>query len=156
MQAPQSDKAPSNTDSAKQRKRKHPQGRQLFCPAHPEQKLEGNGRKYFLHLLKPEQLEQRGVKGNKAKLIINAYPVLVLSNEWLEQLFCPDCGNSWCHVIRHNIVDHTVRFAPRDLWQQVAHVDGLNGNPTVSAFTAREARRHRQRTAKGKRIFDPS
>ena len=149
--------APQGSDSPKQRKRKRPQGRQLFCPAHPEQRLEGNGRKYFLHLLKPEQLEQRGVKSNKAKLIINAYPVLVLSNEWLEQLFCPDCGgNRWCHVIRHNKVDHTVRFAPRDLWQQVAHVDGLNGNPTVSAFTAREARRHRQRTAKGKRIFDPS
>ena len=82
--------------------------------------------------------------------------MLVLSNEWLEELFCPGCGTSrWCHVTKLDRVVHTVRWAPRDLWQQVAHVDGLQGNPTVSQFTAREARRHRQqKTAKGKRLFD--
>jgi len=28
--------------------------RELFCPAHPKQRIEGNGRKYFLHLLSAE------------------------------------------------------------------------------------------------------
>ena len=28
--------------------------RELFCPAHPEQRISGNGRKYFLHLVKSE------------------------------------------------------------------------------------------------------
>jgi hypothetical protein len=51
-------------------------------------------------------------------------------------------------------VEHTVRWAPRDLWEQVAHVDPVIGNPTVSEFTRREARRHNQKRADGKRVFD--
>jgi len=122
------------------RRNRRPQRRQLFCPTHPEQRIEGNGRKYFLHLLTPEQLRQRGMSHRKAQLVIEAYPVLVLSDEWLEELFCPQCGSSrWCHITRHNQEEHTVRWAPRDLWQQVAHVDPLQPNPTVSEFTRRLA-----------------
>ncbi len=138
------------------RKRSRPKRRELFCPSHPDEKLEGNGKKYFLHLLTAEQLIQRGMRDSKARLVINAYPVLVISDEWLEELFCAECGSMrWCHVIRHDKIAHTVKWAPRDLWEQVAHVDGVYGNPTVSQFTSREARRHRQqKTAKGKKLFD--
>ena len=144
----------TTSDGGRQRSR--PKRRELFCPSHLDEFLVGNGKKYFLHLLNPDQLVQRGMKATKAKLIIENYPVLVLSNEWLEELYCTKCGSCrWCHVIRHDKVSHTVRWAPRDLWEQVAHVDGLHGNPTVSQFTSREARRHRQqKTAKGKKIFD--
>jgi len=134
---------------------RRPQRRQLCCPAHPEQRIEGNGKKYFLHLLTPEQLKARGMADKTAKLVIQAYPVLVLSNEWLEELFCPACGSSrWCHVIKHDRVEHTVRWAPRDLWEQVAHVDPVVANPTVSEFTRRESRRLNQKRADGKRVFD--
>jgi len=71
------------------RRNRRPKKHELFCPAHPEQLIQGSGKKYYLHLLQPEQLRQRGIKAKKADLIINAYPVLVLSNEWLEELFCP-------------------------------------------------------------------
>ena len=78
--------------------------RELFCPAHPEQRIEGNGQKYFLHLVSPEELKARGMPHKKAQLVIDAYPVLVLSNEWLEELFCPQCGSShWCHVIKQTV-----------------------------------------------------
>ena len=91
----------------------------------------------------------------RARLVIDAYPVLVLSNEWLEELFCPTCGASrWCHVTRHDRVAHTARWAPRDLWQQVAHVDPLVPNPSVSQFTRRSARRPSINRADGKRFFD--
>lgn len=131
------------------------QGRDLRCPAHPEQRIAGNGRKYFLHLLTQEQLRQRGMSDKTARLVIQAYPVLVLSNEWLEELHCPQCGSSrWCHVVRHDRVAHTVRWAPRDLWQQVAHVDPLESNPTVSQFTRRESRRHRRKRADGRSYVD--
>jgi hypothetical protein len=137
------------------RRSRRPRRRELFCPAHPEQRLDGNGRKYFLHLLQPEELRARGMSDKKARLVIEAYPVLVLSNEWLEDLFCPKCGGSrWCHVIRHDRVEHTVRWAPRELWQQVAHVDPLVPNPTVSQFTRRSARRASLNRADGKRYFD--
>ena len=125
--------------------------RELFCPAHPEQRIEGNGQKYFLHLLSPEELKARGMPHKKAQLVIEAYPVLVLSNEWLEELFCPQCGSSrWCHVIKHDRVLHSVSWAPRELWQQVAHVDPLVPNPSVSQFTRRAACR-----TDGRRLFDP-
>ena len=73
------------------RRNRRPKKRELFCPAHPDQRIHGNGKKYYLHLIHPEQLLQRGLNAKKAQLIINAYPVLVLSNEWLEELFCPMC-----------------------------------------------------------------
>jgi hypothetical protein len=146
------------------RRNRRPKRRQLFCPAHPEQRIEGNGRKYFLHLLTPEELRARGMSEKRARLVIDAYPVLVLSNEWLEELFCPQCGTSrWCHVTRHggqehgleHGLEHTVRWAPRELWQQVAHVDPLVPNPSVSQFTRRAARRASLRRADGKRIIEP-
>ena len=136
------------------RRNRRPKKRELFCPAHSGQRIEGNGKKYYLHLLQPEQLEQRGISAKKAQLIINAYPVLVLSNEWLEELFCPECGTSrWCHVIKHDRIEHTVRWAPRELWEQVAHVDPSVANPTVSEYTRREARRHQHKRADGQRFF---
>ena len=136
------------------RRNRRPKKRELFCPAHPEQRIQGNGKKYYLHLLQPEQLEQRGISAKKAQLIINAYPVLVLSNEWLEELFCPECGTSrWCHVIKHDRIEHTVRWAPRELWEQVAHVDPSVAKPAVSESTRREARRHQHKRADGKRFY---
>ena len=133
------------------RRNRRPERRELFCPAHPEQLIQGNGKKYFLHLLQPEQLKQRGISAKKALLIINSYPVLVLSNEWLEELFCPKCGSRrWFHVIKHDAVLHTVRWAPRELWEQVAHVDPTAANLTVSAYT----RRNTIKRVDGKHLFD--
>jgi len=143
-------------EAAIQPRNRRPKRRQLFCPAHPEQKIEGNGRKYFLHLVSPEDLKARGMNERKARLVIQAYPVLVLSNEWLEELFCPQCGSGrWCHVIQEGPKEHKVQWAPRDLWEQVAHVDPLVPNPSVSQFTRRSARRPSLKRADGKRIQDP-
>ena len=63
------------------RRNRRPKKRELFCPAHPEQRIQGNGKKYDLHRLQPEQHEPRGISAKKAQLTINAYSVLVLSNE---------------------------------------------------------------------------
>jgi len=92
------------------RRNRRPKKRELFCTAHPEQLIQGNGKKYYLHLLHPEQLQHWGMKAKKAELIIKAYLVLVLSNEWLEELFCPKCGASrWYHVSKHDKIIHTMR-----------------------------------------------
>ncbi len=95
------------------------------------------------------------MKAKKAQLIIHAYPVLVLSNERLEELFCPICGHSrWCHVTKHDTIVHTVRWAPRELWKQEAHVDPTAANPTVSEYTRRNARRNPIKRVDGKRFYD--
>ena len=140
---------------AKASRNRRPKRRMLFCPAHPEQRIEGNGKKYFLHLLTPEALKARGMSDKRARLVIAAYPVFVLSNEWLEELFCSKCGcNRWCHLIKHDRVEHSVRWAPRELWEQVAHVDPVVANSTVSEFTRRSARRANIKRADGKRFYD--
>ena len=41
------------------RRNRRPRKRELLCPAHPDQHIQGNGKKYYLHLLQPEQLKQR-------------------------------------------------------------------------------------------------
>ena len=89
-----------------------------------------------------------------ARLVINAYPVFVLSNEWLEELFCEQCGsNHWCHIIKHDPEHYSVRWAPQNLWEQVAHVDPSVANPTVSEYTRWQARRHQQKRVDGKRFY---
>jgi len=144
-------------DKTRQSKRQRGRRRKcpMFCPAHPEQRVSGNGRRYFLHLLTPEELRQRGMTDKRARLVIQAYPVLVLNNEWLEELYCPCCGcNRWCHVTRQQDHSFVVRWAPRELWEQVAHVDPLVPNPSVGEFTRRQARAAGRRRD-GRRLFDP-
>jgi hypothetical protein len=141
--------------SPKGRQRGRRRARQLFCPAHPEQRISGDGRRYLLHLLTPEELRQRGMGDKRARLVIQSYPVLVLHNEWLEELHCPTCGLSrWCHVVRREDSSFAVRWAPRELWEQVAHVDPLVPNPSVGEFTRRQARAGGRRRDGG-RLFDP-
>ena len=145
----------SSVDLQARHPRRRSKKRELFCPAHPQQRIEGNGKKYFLHLLSAQELQQRGMPAKTAQLVINAYPVMVMSNEWLEELFCPKCGGSrWCHLIKHDRVEHSVRWSPRELWEQVAHVDPVVANPTVSEFTRRSARRANIKRSDGKRFYD--
>lgn len=137
------------------RTRQRPKRRRLCCPAHPDQIISGNGKKHFIHLLSSEDLKVRGMSDKKARLVIQSYPVLVLSNEWLEEMFCPQCGqNRWCYLIRNPAGSLVIRWADRELWQQVAHVDPLVPNPSVGEFTRRQARRLAARRADGKRYYD--
>ena len=146
---------PFSTGNPTPRRIRRPKGRQLYCPVHKDQIIRGNGKKYFLHLLSAEELQKRGMPSKTARLVINAYPVFVLSNEWLEELFCEQCGCShWCHITKHDADRYIVRWAPRYLWQQVAHVDPSVANPTVGEYTRKQARRHQQKRIDGKRFYD--
>ncbi|QNI57202.1 hypothetical protein SynBIOSU31_00288 [Synechococcus sp. BIOS-U3-1] len=51
-------------------------------------------------------------------------------------------------------MNHTVRWAPWKLWQQVAHEDPIVTKPTASEYSRREAGRHRQKREDGKRYYD--
>ncbi|MBM5800041.1 MAG: hypothetical protein FJ077_04200 [Cyanobacteria bacterium K_DeepCast_35m_m2_023] len=137
------------------RRRGKRQCRPLFCPLHPQQLISGQGKKYFLHCLKAEELVARGTSHKTARLLIQHYPVLVLSNEWLEQLYCPKCGSSdWFHIAKLADDRFVVRRAPLELWQQVAHVAPLSPNPSVSDFSRRMSRRTSLKRSDGQRFFD--
>ena len=56
-------------------------------------------------------------------------------------------------MIKHDRIEHTVRWAPRELWEQVAHVDPSVANPTASEYTRREARRLLHKRADGKHFY---
>ena len=90
-----------------------------------------------------------------ARLVINAYPVFVLSNEWLEELFCEQCGSNIgaASPNKPSPDQYSVRWAPQHLWDQVAHVDPSVANPTVSEYTRKQARRHQQKRVDGKRFY---
>ena len=49
------------TGTQPSQRNRRPKKRELFCPAHSEQRIQGNGKKYYLHLLQPKQLKQRGI-----------------------------------------------------------------------------------------------
>ena len=102
-------------------------------------------------MLQPEQLPQREVTAKRAQLILKAYSVLVLSNEWLKDLFYPSCG---APITEHDQAEHSVHWAPKDLWEQVSHLDPIAPNPTVSQFTRRLARSTQLKWADGHRFHD--
>lgn len=90
-----------------------------------------------------------------ARLVIQQYPVLVLSNEWLEELYCAACGqNRWYHVVRDPSGGLSLSPAKAELWQQVAHVDPVRANPTVSEYSLKQALRLANRRRDGRRFFD--
>ena len=41
------------------RRNHRPNQRELICKAHLKQLIQGNGKKYYLHLLQPDQLQQQ-------------------------------------------------------------------------------------------------
>ena len=67
----------------------------------------------------------------------------------------PDVGTSRrCHVIKHDRITHTVRWASQNHWKQLAHVDPTATNPTVSEYTRRNARRDAIKRMDGKSFYD--
>ena len=88
-------------------------------------------RKNILPLLSAEAQLQWGIQAKTARLVINAYPVFVLSNEWLEELFCEQCGSNIGAVSPNKPFpnQYTVRWAPQHPLEKVAHVDPCVANP---------------------------
>ena len=103
------------------------------------------------------QPARRNPRPKKRELFCPAHPgqrqknfLNLLQPEQLQQ-----CSSShWCHVIKDDQVTQTVRWAPRALWEQVAHVDPTATNPTVSDYTRRSARRTAIKRVDGKSLFD--
>lgn len=124
------------------RPRRRARRRELRCPRHPEQKIFSVSPKHHLYVTDVGQLMLRGLSKRRADELLAAYRrVLPLSNEWIECFWCDDCGTtSWWHVHRHERHDYSLSTVPRELWEQATGVIRVEGNPTVSQFSRRQAR----------------
>ena len=70
------------------------------------------------------------------------------------QLSCSHCGIScWCDVSKGDTGNLLERWAEREPWQQVAHIDPLLPNPIVDEDTREQDRRLRSRRADGRQLF---
>lgn len=124
------------------RPRRRARRRELRCPLHPEQKIFSVSPKHHLYVTDVGQLMLRGLSKRRADELLAAYRrVLPLTNEWIECFWCDDCGSTrWWHVQRHDRHDYSLNSVPRELWEQATGVIRVEGNPTVSQFSRRQAR----------------
>ena len=91
----------------------------------------------------------------RAQLILNPYPVLMLrTNSWRScSASNAAAGRRWCHIVNGNTVLHTLRWAPRDLWEQVAHKNPTAPNATKCKNSHRNARHNAIKRADGECFF---
>ena len=124
------------------RPRRRARRRELRCPLHPEQKIFSVSPKHHLYVTDVGQLMLRGLSKRRADELLAAYRrVLPLTDEWIECFWCDDCARtSWWHVKRHDRHTYTLNKVPRELWEQASGVIRVEGNPTVSQFSRRQAR----------------
>jgi hypothetical protein len=122
------------------RNRKRSKRRQIYCPEHGCY-LDSVSRKYLLYTDSPEHLRQRGVGRRVALILIATETAVRLDNEWIEGFWCPECeAVSWYHVRLSGERKYQISVVERDLWEQAAGVIHPEGNPSVGAFTRRQAR----------------
>lgn len=124
------------------RPRRRARRRELRCPLHPEQKIFSVSPKHHLYVTDVGQLMLRGLSKRRADELLAAYRrVLPLTDEWIECFWCDDCAcTSWWHVKRRDRHDYSLSTVPRELWEQATGVIRVEGNPTVSQFSRRQAR----------------
>lgn len=125
----------------KQRNRKRSKRRAIYCPRHGCY-IDSVSQKHRLYADKAEHLRERGM-GHKASIrVMASYTTVPLTGEWLEEFWCEECQqNEWYWVKQGENRDYTLTTIPEDLWQQAQGVILPTGNPTVSEFTRRQAKR---------------
>jgi hypothetical protein len=141
LRAPERSTLPDSAGSVS-RPRRRARRRELRCPLHPEQKIFSVSPKHHLYVTDVGQLMLRGLSKRRADELLAAYRrVLPLTDEWIECFWCDDCAcTSWWHVKRHDRHNYSLNKVPRELWEQATGVIRVEGNPTVSQFSRRQAR----------------
>jgi hypothetical protein len=123
------------------RNRKRSKRRALYCPLHGIY-LDSVNRKYWLFADQAKQLQKRGVGRLNSLVLIASRTTVPLEGEWLEEFWCDHCQQrKWYHVRKKGEQRYELSIAPSELWQQVNGVIHPDGNPSVSEFTRRQARR---------------
>lgn len=84
----------------------------------------------------------RGMSRRVSVMVMADFTTVPLTGEWLECFWCEECQqNEWYWVAQGEDRSYAVSRVPEDLWQQAQNVILPNGNPTVSEFTRKQAKR---------------
>ncbi|MGB0563971.1 MAG: hypothetical protein ACPGVO_19550 [Spirulinaceae cyanobacterium] len=122
------------------RNRKRSKRRAIYCPEHGCY-LDSVSQKYSLYTESADVLRSRGLNRFSALTLIATHTTVLLTGEWLEQFWCPECEDTeWYHVKRVGDRNYELRRAPQTLWLQATGVINPAGNPSVGQFTRRQAR----------------
>ena len=104
--------------------------------------MDSVSQKHRLYADKAEHLRERGMSRKTSALVMASYTTVPLAGEWLERFWCEECQqNEWYWVSETEPRSYSLSKIPEDLWQQAQGVILPQGNPTVSEFTRRQARR---------------
>ncbi|MGK7905181.1 MAG: hypothetical protein AB4352_27985 [Hormoscilla sp.] len=122
------------------RNRKRSKRRAIYCPIHGCY-LDSVSPKHSLYVDSAKQLQERGVNRRSALMLVAQRGSVVVSGEWLEAFWCPECETvDWYHVRRLGDREYRVSSVPQALWQQAVGVIDPRGNVSVSEFTRRHSR----------------
>jgi hypothetical protein len=78
----------------------------------------------------------------RSLLLIATHTAVQLDSEWLEAFWCEQCQQrKWYHIHKVGDRQYTVEVASPELWRQAEGLIHPDGNPSVSEFTRRHARR---------------
>jgi hypothetical protein len=122
------------------RNRKRSKRRAIHCPIHGCC-LDSSSQKYRLFADNAGQLQQRGVNRRSALMLMATKTTISIEGEWLESFWCEECQETkWYYVKKLDERTYQISPAPRELWQQVAGVVAVDGNPSVGEFTRRQSR----------------
>jgi hypothetical protein len=122
------------------RNRKRSKRRAIRCPIHGCY-IDSSSQKYRLFADQAGQLQQRGINRRSALMLIATKITVSIEGEWLESFWCEECQETkWYHVKKLDERIYQINPAPRELWQQVAGVVAVDGNPSVGEFTRRQSR----------------
>lgn len=122
------------------RNRKRSKRRAIYCPKHGCY-LDSVSQKYPIYADRPEHLRAKGMTKKTAGLVLATHTA-VRTDEWIEAFWCPECEETQWYGVRKT-ADRTYELfsVPRQLWERVEGAIDPFGNPSVSQFTRREAKR---------------
>ncbi|MFP4135331.1 MAG: hypothetical protein ACLFQP_12395 [Halothece sp.] len=104
--------------------------------------------KYPIYADRPEHLQEQGMTKKTATLVL-ATRTAVRTNVWVEAFWCRECeAVTWYLVRKTDDRAFEVSPVPRGLWERMEGAIDPFGNPTVSEFTRKEAKRLNNRLYK--------
>lgn len=126
------------------RNRKRSRRRAIYCPEHGCY-LDSVSQKYPIYADRPEQLREQGMSKKTATMVLTDHTA-VRTPLWIEAFWCGECEEvRWYLVKKTDRRTFELSSVPRGLWERMEGAIDPFGNPSVSEFTRKQAKRLNQK-----------